>query len=612
MSFENFLADYTEVDPNEKITLTSTKTAFDNITDGDDAYVYRDKGEDFFSGAYKHLLEIKYTSGTNTPAAFWALTNILNDLKYIDDVGDYWEGLYRGVTNSLILARVNAGARVTDVWTGWDTGVTYYVTIERTAGGVLTAEIRTGSHEGVLQDTLQVTGATTAYRYIHSYNHLRTVSGNYCSGFTQNLDLGGVEPILLAGTAAIQSTTSGVIKITRKIAGTAAIASTTSGSLTKITIKLLAGTAAIQSTATGTVKVELGLAGTAVITCTAVALVQVYKGLAGTAAIQCTTQGITKVVRKLAGTASIQSTTSGVIKLTQNLIGTVEITCTTSGNLTWLGVKTLIGTAAIQCTAVGALTRIGIRELAGTAVITCTAIGILTTAGEKLLAGTSVIKSSATGILVVYYGYRLLPPFMEKDVIDPYSGGAWLWLVEIIIPTQTTQRIARNPADVRYGGKDFIKSNFDPPSRISLVGDGSIPRIQLQVAQDGTGVLENIVNATKGGENGTIKIIRTCEKFLEMPAAALEATYDILTAGSDYQWITFILGIPNLLTQRIPLWSYSSKVCPLATPSLFKGPRCQYPGPDPVCTGLFEDCYTKGNAVHWGAELGLDPNAVKV
>lgn len=207
--------------------------------------------------------------------------------------------------------------------------------------------------------------------------------------------------------------------------------------------------------------------------------------------------------------------------------------------------------------------------------------------------------------------YPTIPPFMLKDLIDPYSGGAWLWLVEIAIPGYDIVRIAKNTEDIIYGSVLFPKGNFDPGKQF-FASDASIPRVQLRVAQDGTHVLEDIVNASKGGENGTVKLIRTCEKFLDIPVDALEADYDILTAGSDPIWVMFILGIPNPLLQRIPLWAYSSKVCPLATPSLFKGPRCQYTGNDTVCTGLLEDCYAKGNAAHWGAEIGLDPNAVRV
>jgi len=354
----------------------------------------------------------------------------------------------------------------------------------------------------------------------------------------------------------------------RRLAGTAAASSTAVGALTKLTFKALAGTSSISTTTSGTLEIT--------------------KKLIGTAAVASTSSGALKLECKLAGTSAIESTTAGSIKI----------------------LKTFVGAAAVACTAIGVLTRIGVQLLAGYAEITSTAVGNLIS--YTTLAGTSVIRSTAVGATLIIF-YKTIPPFMHKDLIDPYGTmGAWLWLAEIVVPTQTTQRIARNTADVIYGGITFNKSNFDPPGRIPLTGDGSIPRIQLRVAQDGTGTLEDIVNATKGGKNGTVKLIRTCEKYFEMPVSELERTYDILTAGSDSMWVTFSLGIPNPLTQRIPLWSYSSKVCPLATPSLYKGPRCQCVHADAVCTGLLGDCRTKGNAVHWGAEIGLDPNAVRV
>lgn len=235
---------------------------------------------------------------------------------------------------------------------------------------------------------------------------------------------------------------------------------------------------------------------------------------------------------------------------------------------------------------------------------------VIIPADVTILPGTlQLVASLLTPEIVTRFA--TIPSFMLKDLIDPYSGGAWLWLIEISVPGYDTVRKARNTEDIEYNGANFPKGNFDV-GRQSLSGDGSIPRIVLRVAQDPDHVLEDIVNATKGGADGTVKLIRTCEKFLDTPVEALEAEYDILIAGSDVEWMTFSIGIPNLLTQRIPLWLYSSKVCPLATPSLFKGPRCRYVGGDTVCTGLLEDCYAKGNAVHWGAEIGLDPNAVRI
>jgi len=207
--------------------------------------------------------------------------------------------------------------------------------------------------------------------------------------------------------------------------------------------------------------------------------------------------------------------------------------------------------------------------------------------------------------------YAKMTPEMLEAIIDPYSGGAWLWLVEINIPGYDTIRLARNTEAVIYGGFVYPESNLEVgPS--ALTGDGSIPRTLVKVAQDVTHTLEDKINATQGAGGGSIKIIRVHEDFLDNLIGELEQSVEILTADSDTGHVVFMLGIPNPLLRKIPLGRYSSKICPNALPGLFKGIECQYPGDDPTCTGKYTDCLTKGNEVHFGAALGLDPNTARV
>lgn len=211
----------------------------------------------------------------------------------------------------------------------------------------------------------------------------------------------------------------------------------------------------------------------------------------------------------------------------------------------------------------------------------------------------------------VLTGYLEIPPAILESLMDPYAGGAWLWLCEISIQGYERVRIARNTEDVIYCGITFEKSNFRLGLQ-PLTGDGSVPRISLQVLQDRDRVLEDIINETQGAGGGTVKVIRTHEEFLTRFVKDLEANFDVLTAESDTEWVTFTLGIPNPLMRKMPLRLNSSKRCPYALPGLFKGPDCQYAGLDLICTGTYDDCLTKGNAVHWGAEMGLDPNTIRV
>jgi len=208
--------------------------------------------------------------------------------------------------------------------------------------------------------------------------------------------------------------------------------------------------------------------------------------------------------------------------------------------------------------------------------------------------------------------YVDIPPVIHKDLIDPYSGGAWLWLCQILVPGYATQRIARNTEDTAYGGKVHDKFNFQVGEQM-FSGDGSIPRVTLKVFQDVNRRIEDMVNETEGALGAMVKLIRVNENFLDVPVNALEFDYDNLASESDSEWVTFTLGIPNPLTQRFPLEDFSSSMCPFATPSLFKGPACQYAGEEITCIGTYMHCRdVMDNAEHWGGELGLDPNVVRV
>lgn len=203
-------------------------------------------------------------------------------------------------------------------------------------------------------------------------------------------------------------------------------------------------------------------------------------------------------------------------------------------------------------------------------------------------------------------GIALMPPELHESIIDPYAGGAWLWMVKVTIPGYSPLWYVRNTEDKTYGGKLYTKNNFKI-GLATLSGDGSVPRSALVIAQDADYTLEDRINATQGAGGGTVKIIRAHEDFLDKFIIELEQYVGILTANSDANNITFKLGIPNPLQRKIPLRRYSSKTCPYALPSLFKGLECQYTGGDTTCTGKFEDCFDKNNTEHWGGEIGLDP-----
>ena len=205
---------------------------------------------------------------------------------------------------------------------------------------------------------------------------------------------------------------------------------------------------------------------------------------------------------------------------------------------------------------------------------------------------------------------RDLPADMKEDLATPNTGGVWMWLCEIAVPNYSIKRRARNTERIEYAENFYEPDNIEVGQQV-LTGDGSIPQITLRISQDANKVLETIINDTQGGLGTEVKLIKVNSEFLDEAIPALEADYDLLISESDSEWVTFTLGIPNSLTQRCPLRMYMSDSCPWATPTLFKGPRCQYAGEDTSCLGTLKDCREKDNAEYFGGEIGLDANVTQ-
>ena len=80
---ENYTT-YTEVDPGSQIAITSTtRIDFTGLPRNVDAYVYADKGVDYYSGDFEFDLDITPTNGSSSTAsgvaAVWATTNDIDD-----------------------------------------------------------------------------------------------------------------------------------------------------------------------------------------------------------------------------------------------------------------------------------------------------------------------------------------------------------------------------------------------------------------------------------------------------------------------------------------------------------------------------------------------------
>lgn len=451
---------------------------------------------------------------------------------------------------------------------------------------------------------------------------------------------GVISFLSLGGSIAAQSGVVGDTTVTKSLTGSLDAQSTTSADAA--VIESLAGLIAAQSALTGEtfigsvyilnglIAAQSGVSGDTTVTEELAGLIEVHSGvgfsdtkvvelLAGSLAAQSGADGNIQWVKDLAGSVAAQSNlTSAEVQKALSLSGTVAAVSVVTGDA--FEISQLAGAIAAQSALTAKLrdltslsgtcdahTTVGAtinetNKLAG--IIAAQATLLADTTVTESLAGLIAAQSTVAAILQT--GYAYMPPAMHASLIDPQQKGAWLWLVEVKLPGYDIIRYVRNTEDVTYSGFDFTAWNFQNTIP-KLTSDGSVSRTTVKIAQDASYTLEDKINALQGKcSDGHVQLIRAHVDYLDKFVKELEYFSYILKVDSDWEWVTFKLGIPAPLRIVIPMRIFSSKTCPFAVPELFKGVECGYSGPDPICTGLYEDCFTKGNAPRYGGELGLE------
>lgn len=186
-AYENF-DDYTEVDPNSHITKTSTRITVAGLLRSEHAYVYKDKGENFFSGDFVHWIDVYFddSSASGAQWAIWVLGNGIGSRVNIGDCLNIFFVNSVGVPKLTLEAR-EAGYPQDTYIVSYDT--LYYLIIERIDVNV-TCKIYSDSGRTDLLDTLAVTQAVSdAYRYVYGCSSTGVAGSQVVSGYCENLDL---------------------------------------------------------------------------------------------------------------------------------------------------------------------------------------------------------------------------------------------------------------------------------------------------------------------------------------------------------------------------------------------------------------------------------------
>lgn len=195
---ENFLT-YIELDPNSKIEVTSSKITFTNLYRGTDAYVYYDKGVDYFDGDFIHYLTVCLTgSEGETQSYVWGIANGVDDFHALGVAGGSWFAvyLYKGPTSQVIaLQECDSGDVDVDQYAGIVVGTPYYLKIVRDESvgdhGRIYCYIYSDSARTNLVATLSSLIGTSKkdFRYIYAINAYGAASTPNLSGYVENLSM---------------------------------------------------------------------------------------------------------------------------------------------------------------------------------------------------------------------------------------------------------------------------------------------------------------------------------------------------------------------------------------------------------------------------------------
>jgi len=187
MGYEDFAADYTEVDPNNHFAQVTVKNTGTNVNRNETAYVYKDFGVGHFDEC-EHLFDMRCTNkgGISSIIVYYGQSNSLNDYN------NWTSGIAVRFYNVAGVVRIylsDRGSASTDFYNAAE-GTTYYCTLKRFNSTDLTLKIYSDAARTTLLDTLTLGSIDdNQYRYMYCGSSQNTSNNLAQSGWVENLDL---------------------------------------------------------------------------------------------------------------------------------------------------------------------------------------------------------------------------------------------------------------------------------------------------------------------------------------------------------------------------------------------------------------------------------------
>jgi hypothetical protein len=192
MPLEDFTT-YTEVDPNNRFTVTATKVDVVGLERNEDAYVYADKGVDHFDGDFEILFETFANSGASAFMAHAMMSNFIDDYEGHRAANESFLAVDRDGAEDIILVERDGAGQFPDVSSR--TVGPWYCIFERDESvgsfGTMYCFIYSDSDRLTLVDTLSIALHTSKkdFRYYYVANSVNDGNVLPFTGYSQNHDL---------------------------------------------------------------------------------------------------------------------------------------------------------------------------------------------------------------------------------------------------------------------------------------------------------------------------------------------------------------------------------------------------------------------------------------
>lgn len=187
----------------------------------------------------------------------------------------------------------------------------------------------------------------------------------------------------------------------------------------------------------------------------------------------------------------------------------------------------------------------------------------------------------------------------EKNKLS--NSGAWLLLLEVIYPGETSIRVCLNTENITWDGETWYGVPFNLDD-IEESNEGEVTETSITVYDIERRIIPYI-DAYDGGVGATAYIYIVHSNHLDNTTPELDMDFEILDVNINHKsQVKFKLGGENLSNYRSPPDIFLQSHCRYKE---FKGSLCGYTGAETECDRTFARCKELNNQRRFGGFPGI-------